>query len=139
MSSISLQPPLIPRDGRVLRIILPSRVSDPQPGKQSEQSLDDQPDIQRRWLAGHTDLSLDATVIAGSGSGEILDRKEYLLLMELIESGCYDLVLVEDLGRIARRVHVFFVCELCEDHGTRLISINNYGVDTALPDWREEL
>lgn len=137
MSSNSLQPPLAPRDGRVLRILLPSRVSDLRPGKQSEQSLDDQQDIQRRWLNERTELPVEETVIAGSGSGENLSRQEYLQLLALIESRQFDLVLVEDLGRIVRRAHAFFVCELCEDHGTRLIAINNYGVDTALENWRD--
>jgi hypothetical protein len=29
------------------------------------------------------------------------------------------------------------VCELCEDHGVRLIAINNHGVDTDQPGWRD--
>ena len=133
-----LQPPLRVRRGECLRVILPGRVSDPRPGKQDEeQSLGDQQDIQRRWLAAHTDLPLHIEVIAGSGSGELLDREEYERLLELIESEEYDLVLTEDLGRIVRRVHALLVCEHCEDHGTRLIAINNHNVDTAKPGWRD--
>ena len=132
-----LHPPLTARDGHTLRVLLPSRVSDPRLGKQDLRSLDDQQDIQHRWLRQHTTLPIATTVIAGSGSGEMLDRAEYQRLIELIPSRTYDLVLPEDLGRIVRRVHAFHVCELCEDHDVRLISINNYGVDTALPGWRD--
>ena len=135
--SAFLHPPLRPRDGQTLRVLLPSRVSDPRPGKQDLRSLDDQQGLQNRWLGEHTDLPIDITVVAGSGSGEILDRKEYQRLLDLIKSGTYDLVLPEDLGRIVRRVDAFHVCELCEDYGVRLIAINNYGVDTAQPEWRD--
>ena len=133
----SLQPPLLPRNGHTLRVLLPGRVSDPRPGKQDLRSLDDQQDIQRRWLDRHTDLPTDITVVAGSGSGELLEREEYQRLLASIESGQYDLVLTEDLGRIVRRVNAFYVCELCEDHGVRLIAINNHGVDTVQPGWRD--
>lgn len=132
-----LNPPLTPRSGNTLRVIFPQRVSSVAEGKQSLVSLDDQGDIQQRWLDSHTDLPLDISVVAGSGSGEILDRVEFVTLLEMIESGKYDLVLTEDLGRIVRRVAAYDVCELCEDHGVRLIAINNSGVDTATPGWRD--
>jgi len=137
---MELSPPLVPRNGRTLKVILPGRVSAPGPGKQNkERSLGDQQDIQQRWLDRHTDLPVESTVIAGSGSGsgELLERKEYAKLLELIESDQFDLVLTEDLGRIVRRVYAFVVCELCEDHNVRLISINNHNVDTARPGWRD--
>ena len=135
---MSLHPPLTPRCPPKLKAILPGRVSDPRPGKQNrEQSLGDQQSLQHRWLRQHTQLPVDITVVAGSGSGELLDREEYLKLKSLVRSGQYDLVLTEDLGRIARRVEAFHFCELCEDHGTRLIAINNHNVDTAKPGWRD--
>jgi hypothetical protein len=59
-------------------------------------------------------------VIAGQGSGESLEREEYIRAIELVESGRIDLVLTEDLGRICRRVHAHIFCETCEDNGTRL-------------------
>lgn len=76
------------------------------------------------------------TVIAGSGSGELLDRAEYLRLTQEVETRRYDLVLCEDLGRIVRRIHAHLMCEHCEDHDTRLCAKNDH-VDTALPNWRE--
>ena len=112
-------------------------MSDPRPGKQDLRSLDDQLSIQRHWLEENTNLPVEVKIVAGSGSGEMLVREEYLELIELIESEKYDLVLVEDLGRIARRIDSSKVCELCEDHGVRLIAINNHGVDTAQPGWND--
>ena len=137
VSSGLLDPPLQRRDGNTLRVILPGRVSDPRPGKQDIRSLADQETLQRRFLKHHTTLPLDVTVVAGNGKGEYLEREEYQHLLELIRSRRYDLVLTEDLGRIVRRTHAFNVCELCEDHDVRLISINNHGVDTAQPGWRD--
>lgn len=135
---MSLNPPLTARYGQTLKAIFPGRVSDPRPGKQNrEQSLGDQQSLQYRWLRQHTQLPFNITVVAGSGSGELLEREEYLRLKSLVSSSQYDLVLTEDLGRIARRVDAFHFCELCEDHGTRLIAINNHNVDTAKPGWRD--
>lgn len=39
------------------------------------------------------------------GSGEWLEREEYLQLIAMVESEQYDLVITEDLGRIVRRIH----------------------------------
>jgi len=76
------------------------------------------------------------TVLAGSGSGECLERAEYVSLLELIASEKFDAVLSEDLGRIARRIHAHLVCEHCVDHDTRLISLNDH-VDTAQDGWED--
>lgn len=132
-----LSPPLVPRNGNTLKVLLPARVSDPRPGKQDERSLRDQRDIQEKWLNDHCEVAFEVTVIAGSGSGELLDRAEFQDLIERVESRAYDLVLTEDIGRITRRVRAFHVCELCEDCETRLIAINNHGIDTARPGWRD--
>jgi site-specific DNA recombinase len=73
-------------------------------------------------------------MIAGSGSGERLDRKEYKRAKRRVRSNKFDLVLTEDIGRIVRRMHAMLFCELCEDHGTRLIAIND-AIDTAQEGW----
>ena len=71
----SLDPPLAPRDGHVLQIIFVCRVSDPGPGKQDVRSLDDQEAMLRESVGRHTELPYEITVIAGSGSGESLERE----------------------------------------------------------------
>jgi DNA invertase Pin-like site-specific DNA recombinase len=110
-----------------------ARISDP--NKQQAQSLDDQQALYRRWLDGRVAGTYRLRMIAGSGSGERLDRKDLKRTRRLIRSGKCDLVICEDLGRIVRRIHALLICELCEDHGVRLIAINDQ-VDTDREDWR---
>jgi site-specific DNA recombinase len=131
-----LDPPLVPRDGHTLRVIFAGRVSDPGPGKQDIRSLEDQEIKYRHWLSQHTDLPTEITVVAGSGKGEWLDRREYLELCDLVATECFDLVLTEDLGRIIRRIHAHLFCEECVDQQTRLISLNDH-VDTACEGWED--
>jgi DNA invertase Pin-like site-specific DNA recombinase len=128
----SLQPPLMARNGHTLKVLGIARISTEH---QDALSLDDQQALYRRWLAEHTDLPFDMRLIAGRGSGECLDRKEALDAVTEVESGVYDLVIAEDLGRIFRRVYAQIFCELCEDHSTRLIALNDH-VDTAQDNWR---
>lgn len=128
-----LNPPLVSRNGYMLMVLLINRVSDPT--KQDERSCGDQEADLRRWLESQYSLPTQVKVIAGSGSGEILDRKEFVQATDEIATGVYDLVLVEDLGRIVRRMHAFIFCEDCEDAGTRLIARND-AIDTAQEDWQ---
>ena len=127
-----LDPPLRPRNGRRLKILAVCRISTL---NQDERSLADQEASYRAWIAQHTDLPFDITVIASQGSGECLDRSEYLRAIRLVESGEFDLVITEDLGRICRRVHAHIFCEMCEDYQARLIALNDH-VDTERDDWR---
>lgn len=131
-SNGSLQPPLAARNGRKLKVLAICRISTV---NQDEKSLEDQEASYREWITRHTDLPFDLTVIASQGSGECLDRKEYLHAIELVESGGYDLVITEDLGRICRRVHAHLFCEACEDYQTRLLALNDH-VDTECEGWR---
>jgi site-specific DNA recombinase len=103
-------------------------VSDPT--KQDEHSPEHEEAWLRNWLENNIQLPFSGTLLAGSGSEERLKRAEYVRLLELVESERFDLVLTEDLGRIVRRIHAHLVCELCVDHETRLISLNDH-VDTA--------
>jgi site-specific DNA recombinase len=85
---------------------------------------------------GHNfDGSVNWQQISSQGSGEVLDRQELRDLEDLIQSGTIDVVVVEDLGRICRRIEAFSICELCEDFGVRLIAIND-NIDTYTDGWR---
>jgi hypothetical protein len=81
---------------------------------------------------GHTNLPFEIHVLAGSGSGECLDREEYLTLCEEITSEKHDVVLTEDLGRIVRRIHAHLDSEECVYHRVRLISPFADQIDTAV-------
>ncbi len=77
----SLQPPLTARNGHTLNVILVCRVSDPT--KQDEHSPEHQESWLRGWLGDNMDVPWEATVLAGSGSGERIERTEYLRLVPL--------------------------------------------------------
>ncbi len=134
--TIKLNPPIVPRNGHTLKVLSVRRVSDPGPGKQDIRSLDDQGALHERWIKDHIDQPYEVKVLAGSGSGECLERVEYLELLELVDSDQWDLVLTEDLGRILRRIQAHMFCEACVDHRTRLIAINDH-VDTAEAGWED--
>ena len=131
-----LNPPLTPRNGHTLEVLVACRVSDPKPGKQDERSLADQEAEHREWIERNTDLPCNIKVVAGSGSGESVERSEYLDLIELVESRKFDVVLTEDLGRILRRLQAHMFCELCVDNDVRLIALND-NVDTAHDGWED--
>lgn len=127
-----LDPPLVARNGKLLKVLGIARIST---DHQNEMSLEDQKQLYRRWLKEHTPLPFDLHCIAGRGSGECLDRAESREAEAAVESREFDLVLAEDLGRIFRRMQAYIFCETCEDFETRLIAINDY-VDTFREDWR---
>ena len=131
-SVAQFQPRLTARDGTCQKVLGVARVST---DHQDVRSLGDQEALYRRVLDANSDLPYDLKMIAGRGSGECLDRADYLQAWEEIENGGYDLVIAEDLARISRRAHAIQFCELCEDHGTRLIAINDQ-IDTSQENWR---
>jgi DNA invertase Pin-like site-specific DNA recombinase len=128
----SINPPLVARDGHKLRVLAVCRISTI---NQDEKSLDDQEASYRNWLDANTDLPYELKVIASQGSGECIDRDSYTQAIDLVESGQFDLVISEDLGRICRRVHAHIFCETCEDAETRLIALND-NVDTGCEGWQ---
>ena len=130
--AVNLQPPLLARNGRTLKVLGIARISTIH---QNALSLEDQEQLYRKWLNQNTDLPYDLTMISGRGSGEDLERIDYLEALYAIETRTYDLIVAEDLGRITRRVHSLIFCELCEDAGTRLIAIND-SIDTGKDNWR---
>lgn len=123
---------LQPRNGSVLKVIEVERISTLH---QDVRSLADQSALLHGLLDQQYGGPAEWTAIASQGSGEHLDRPEILQLEQLIESDEFDLVLTEDLARICRRTRAYDFCELCEDHGVRLISINDH-IDTASEGWR---
>lgn len=128
----NLQPALLARNGHTLKVLGIARISTVH---QDAKSLEDQEQLYRKWLNENAGLPYKLTMIASRGSGEVLDRKEYLLALEYIEANNYDLALTEDLARISRRVHSQIFCELCEDFETRFIAINDH-IDTGIDNWR---
>ena len=132
-----LSAPLRAKDGRKVQVIAVARVSSPGKGKQDIRSNDDQEAMLRSVVAENVDgLNFDIKVIAGTGSGEDVTRPDLLQLRAEIKTGKYDVVITEDFSRIARRLMVIGICELCLDHGTRLIALND-NVDTDQAGWMD--
>ena len=120
-----------PKRGSRYRVLAVCRIST---DKQNEMSLDDQLALYHEWLRARLDGDYDIEAISSRGSGELLDRAELIELSGKIESGEYDLVIAEDLGRIARRTKVLLLCEAAEDSATRIVAINDH-VDTLEDGW----
>lgn len=125
-------PPLTPRSGGILRVLAVCRISGP---NQDLKALKDQEALYRGYVAENYDGNTDWEVFATRGSGEQLDRLELVEIADRIESRRWDLLITEDLGRIARRHHAVVMCEAAEDSGTRLIALNDH-VDTGREDWQ---
>ena len=134
--SSTLQPPVVPKDGATIRVLVACRVSDPRPGKQDERSLEDQALLHEQWLKAYIDLPYEVKILEGRESGECIERADYQELIALVTTGQFDLVLAEDLGRIIRRLQAHSFAELCGDFDTRLISHNDH-IDTAIPGWED--
>ena len=124
--------PLRPRNGAELHVLIVARISTVH---QDARSLDDQVALCEGHVRARYPGPVRYTIIQGRGSGETLDRQELADAEAAVESGAYDLAIVEDLGRICRRHRAFDFCELCEDADTRLIALND-SIDSARDDWR---
>jgi DNA invertase Pin-like site-specific DNA recombinase len=123
-----------PKNGRKFKTIGVCRISRP---SQDVLSLADQEAYYREHLDRILKVdNYELLAISGRGSGQYLDREEYLDLCQKIKSGEYDMVICEDLGRIVRRIHAYVFCELAEDFATRVLAINDF-VDTNDPNWRQ--
>ena len=123
-----------PKDGKVYRVLAFGRISTE---KQDEKSLEDQEQYILEYLHRvMPDAQFEITVIAGRGSGQYLDREEFLELRDKVSSGQYDIVIAEDLARILRRVQAFNFCEEAEDAATRVITIND-NLDTKNENWEQ--
>jgi DNA invertase Pin-like site-specific DNA recombinase len=127
-----LDPPLRPRNGRVLYVLIIARIST---AHQDRRSLAEQESLCKQYIGAHFKGPIKYHVIASQGSGEILDRKELHEAEALVETGTLDVVIVEDLARLCRRSQAINFCELCEDFDCRFIAIND-NIDTAREDWR---
>jgi site-specific DNA recombinase len=121
-----------PRRGSVLWVLIIARISTLH---QDARSLDDQAALCEKYVRDRYPGPVRFTHIQGRGSGEFLDRSDLAHAEAAVESGEYDLVIVEDLGRVCRRNRAIDFCELCEDAVTRFVAIND-SIDTARDDWR---
>lgn len=119
--------------GRPLRVCRICRIST---AHQDERSLDEQDFQAEEELSSCYTGPVEWLDIRSQGSGDLLDTEAHHELERVIKERQADLVLLEDLGRIARRIDTHAFCELCVLHGVRLISIREQ-VDTVIEGWED--
>ena len=122
-----LTPPLKPGNGKMLEVLVIDRISTVQ---QDKRSLDDQIAKVKEYLGRVYPGQSHWTIIKTQGGGDHLGNKALHEAERLIESGQLDLVISEDLARISRRKRAYDFCQLCIDHNTRLIALDDR-IDTA--------
>jgi DNA invertase Pin-like site-specific DNA recombinase len=131
MSHLHDGAPLTPRRGVTLVVLIVCRISGM---NQDLESLADQEARMRSIVAGLYDGPVEYHVIASRASGELLDRAELAEIEQLLEDRRFDLLITEDLGRIARRTRAFDLCELAVDCGVRVLAVND-SIDTGRDGW----
>jgi site-specific DNA recombinase len=124
--------PIMPRRGEELQVLIIARISTL---KQDELSLADQVAFCKQKIREIWDGPVAYRELTTQASGERTDRPELEELRRLVRTRTLDIVIAEDIGRILRRQRVHEFGELCEDHDTRLIAINDM-IDTADESWR---
>jgi len=124
--------PLQPRRGNVLRVLAMIRVST----RKQRRSLGAQKSLLIEFVEQYWGGEIEWIFISTCASGEFLEREELLTLVEYATSGKIDLVVCEDLARIARDQESRHLCGICVDCQVRVLAINDY-LDTCDPNWRD--
>ncbi|QDU05392.1 hypothetical protein V6x_51280 [Gimesia chilikensis] len=123
---------IVPRNGNSLVVGIPGRISGCE--NQNEISLEDQVDHAKDVAYEMYDGEIEFRTITTTGKGERLDRPELQEIEKWLRSREFDLLIVEDLGRIVRGLEAHRLCGIAVDHGTRVLSVND-DIDTNQPDW----
>jgi len=127
---------LVPRDGHELVVVDVTRISGC--ANQKEMSLEDQLDHAKEEVSELYDGPVEFHVISTKAKGEALDRPELIEVERLIRTGKFDLLIMEDVGRLVRGTAAVTLWGLAVDHGTRCIAPNDC-LDTADACWEEDL
>jgi len=128
--------PLKPRHGRVLKVLVVTRISGCQ--NQQELSLEDQAEHAKEDIAALYDGPCDFHIISTVEKGERLDRKELGEVADRLRSVIDDVVFMEDVGRLIRGTAAVELWGIAVDNGIRCIAPND-GCDTAETTWEEDL
>ena len=126
--------PLEPKEpGGPLRVIIIGRISTEH---QSLENIDASHEYVKKHLNEIYGGEMLLKCLGERGSGMLKNRTTIREAEDLIETGTWDLVIVEDLARAYRNTQyqIGFV-QHCVDNDTRLISIGD-ALDTADPNWQ---
>src|SRR5690606_4922622 len=91
---------LSPRNGHTLVVCVVARISGCQ--NQKEQSLEDQVDHAREEVAWLYSGPVEYRIVSTKGKGEALDRPELTEIEAMMRTRESDLLIMEDVGRLAR-------------------------------------
>ena len=123
-------------DDRVLRVILPARISQP---TQDSQSNDSQHFDTERWLLQVYTGERRVHRFGEQASGWLADRPYLDEAMDMIKTREWDAVIVGELREVYRNPQFLWkFVQDCVDHDTRFISIAD-GVDTAEEEWENRM
>lgn len=125
-----------PRNGRTLQVLIVGRISGCQ--NQQDVSLDDQVAHGKQATADIYDGLCNFHTICTTGKGERLDRPELAEVEAGICSGAYDLIVMEDVGRMVRGTAAVAIWGMAVDKGIRCIAPHD-GCDTYNPTWEVDL
>ena len=127
---------LVPRNGHTLNAAMICRISGCV--NQKELSLDDQFDHLKQEVEELFDGPIEFHTISTKAKGEHLDRPEIAKIEELIRSGKVDVILMEEVSRMARGTVAKDLWGLAIDHGVRCIAPSD-GIDSIDSTWEEDL
>ncbi len=124
--------PLLPLNGHTLMVLAVQRISGC--GKQKEVSKEDQLQHAHEEIDDRYKGPVEYTPISTTAKGERLDRPELVEIERLLRTRRYDVLIVEDIGRLIRGSEAHRLCGIAVDHGTLVLSPND-GIDTNDVDW----
>jgi len=127
---------LKPRNGYQLVTLAVARISGCP--SQKEVSLEDQVDHAKDEVAYLYQGDVEYDTIATKGKGESLDRPELAEIAKKLRTRRYDLLIMEDVGRLVRGAEAVKLWGIAVDHGTRCIAPNDC-LDTNDETWEEDL
>ncbi len=116
---------------RVWRAALYVRLSVEDNGKDAD-SIENQTELLEAYVAGCPHLSRAELFIDNGYTGTNFQRPEFNRMMESVQSGVIDCIVVKDLSRLGRNYIETsqFIEKICPFYGLRFIAVND-GFDTA--------
>ncbi|WP_417389502.1 hypothetical protein [Gimesia sp.] len=127
---------LKPRSGKILNVLVATRISGCQ--NQKEISLEDQADHAKQDIKELYDGPCEFDIISAVAKGERLDRDELEVVAEKIRTDQYDVLFMEDVGRLVRGTAAVEIWGMAVDRNMRCIAPND-GCDSVEPTWEEDL
>lgn len=139
MARISRKPggagAIVPSENKVYNAGLYLRLSVIDNGKEESDSIENQEKIIREYLKQKPDINIQKVYIENGFTGTSFDRPVFNKLMEEIETGSINCIVVKDLSRFGRHAldATDYITNIFPEHDVRFVSVrDNY--DSAYDD-----